>query len=157
MWSILRPPQAGLREHTYRFLQGPRRLQRRSGVFSVRVMKYWNRLLAHLVLSPSVSIFKNSWTVNGPKFFLPRLCTSCPHSLTFFSILLPQTIYIFPYPQSSTSLCDYYWPSWSFLPLINKIKCVLGHQVGTQRPKTLYKFRKYWLKVNPLYPNCVCK
>ncbi len=25
---------------------------------------------------------------------------SCPHSLIFFSILLPQTIYIFPYPQS---------------------------------------------------------
>ncbi len=27
-----------------------------------------------------------------------------------------------PYPQTLTSLCGYYWPSWSFLPLINKIK-----------------------------------
>ncbi len=55
---FLRPPRAGLRGHTYRLLQLPSRLRRRSGVFSVRAVKYWNRLLAHLVLSPSVSIFK---------------------------------------------------------------------------------------------------
>ncbi len=55
---FLRPPQAGLRGHTYRFLQGPSRLRRRSGAFSVRVVKYWNRLPAHLVLAPSVSILK---------------------------------------------------------------------------------------------------
>ncbi len=47
-----------LRGHTYRLLQGPSRLRRRSGTFSFRVLKYWNRLPAHLVLSPSVSIFK---------------------------------------------------------------------------------------------------
>ncbi len=41
-------------------------------------------------------------------------------SLTIFSILPPQTIYDFPYPQSPTSLCGYYWPSWPFLPLINQ-------------------------------------
>ncbi len=44
--------------HAYRLLQGPSRLRRRSGAFSVRVVKYWNRLPAHLVLAPSVSIFK---------------------------------------------------------------------------------------------------
>ncbi len=54
---FLRPPRAGLRGHTYRLLQGPSRLRRRSGAFSVRVVKFWNRLPAHLVLSPSVSIF----------------------------------------------------------------------------------------------------
>ncbi len=53
---FIRPTRAGLRGHTYRLLQGPSRLQRWSGAFSVRVVKYWNRLLA--VLSPSVSIFK---------------------------------------------------------------------------------------------------
>ncbi len=42
---FLRPPRAGLRGHTYRLLQGP-------------VVKYWNRFPAHLVLPPSVSIFK---------------------------------------------------------------------------------------------------
>ncbi len=49
---FLRPPRAGLRGHTYRLLQGPSRLQRMSGAFSVRVVKFWNRLPAHLVLSP---------------------------------------------------------------------------------------------------------
>ncbi len=55
---FLHPPRAGLRGHTYRLLQGPSRLRRRSGAFSVRIVKFWNRLPAHLVLSPSVSIFK---------------------------------------------------------------------------------------------------
>ncbi len=65
---ILRPPRAGLRGHTYRLL--PSRLRRRNGAFSVRVVKYWNRLPVHVVLSPSVlSIFKKQLEVNGPKFW----------------------------------------------------------------------------------------
>ncbi len=55
---FLRPPRAGLRGHTYRLLQGTSRLRRSSGAFSIRIVKFWNRLSAHLVLSPSVSIFK---------------------------------------------------------------------------------------------------
>ncbi len=55
---FIRPPRAGQRGDTCRLLQGPSRLRRRSGYLSVRVVKYWNRLPAHLVLSPSVSIFK---------------------------------------------------------------------------------------------------
>ncbi len=55
---FLRPPRAGLRGHTYRLLQAPSRLRRRSGAFSVRLVKYWNRLPAHLVLAPFISIFK---------------------------------------------------------------------------------------------------
>ncbi len=66
-------------------------------IFSVRVVKYWNRLPAHLVLAPSVAIFKNSWTVIGSKSSLQHLCNVCPHSLTIFSILLPQTVNVFPY------------------------------------------------------------
>ncbi len=41
-----------------------------SGTFSIRFVKYWNKLTAPLVLSPSVSIFKTSWTANGPKSFM---------------------------------------------------------------------------------------
>ncbi len=94
---FLRPPRAGLRGHAYRLLQGPSRLRRRSGAFSVRVVKYWNRFPAHLVLAPSASIFKkNSRTVIGSKSSLQHLCNFCPHSLTIFSILLPETVNVFP-------------------------------------------------------------
>ncbi len=67
---FLRPPPAGLRGHTYRLLQGPSHLRRRSGAFSVRIVKFRNRLPAPLVLSPSVSIFKKQldrrWSVIFP-------------------------------------------------------------------------------------------
>ncbi len=41
---FLGPPRSGLRGHTYRLLKGPSRRRRRSGAFSVRVVKHWNRL-----------------------------------------------------------------------------------------------------------------
>ncbi len=53
-----RLPRADLRGHAYQLLQGSSRLRSRRSAFSVRFMKYWNRLSAHLVLSPSVSTFK---------------------------------------------------------------------------------------------------
>ncbi len=37
---FLFPPRAGLQGHTNQLLQGPSRLRRRSGAFSVRIMKY---------------------------------------------------------------------------------------------------------------------
>ncbi len=49
-----------LRVHTYRLLQEPSRFRRRNGAFSVRVVKYWNRLPALLVMPPSVSVFKKT-------------------------------------------------------------------------------------------------
>ncbi len=36
---FLRPPRAGPRGHAYRLLQGPSRLRRRSGAFSVLAVK----------------------------------------------------------------------------------------------------------------------
>ncbi len=66
---FLRPPRAGLLEHTYRLLQGPSRLRQGSGAFSVRVVKYWNRLPAHLVLAPSVSIFKKQLDLHWFEIF----------------------------------------------------------------------------------------
>ncbi len=53
---------------------------------------------------------KNRWTVNSPQFFLQHLCNFRPNSLTIFSILLFQTICVFPCPQSPTSLCGPYLP-----------------------------------------------
>ncbi len=43
---FLRPPRAGLRGHTYRLLQGPSRLRRRSGAFSVRIVAVIGTLLS---------------------------------------------------------------------------------------------------------------
>ncbi len=60
---FLHPPRAGLRGHIYRLLQGPSRLRRRSSAFSVRIVKFWNGLPAHLVLAPSVSIFIKTMTI----------------------------------------------------------------------------------------------
>ncbi len=68
---FLRPTRAGLRGDTYRLLLGPSRLRRRSGAFSVRVVKYWNRLPAHLVLAPSVSIFKKQLDRHWFEIFPP--------------------------------------------------------------------------------------
>ncbi len=55
---FLCPLRAGLRGHTYRLQQGSSRLRRRRGAFSVRIVKFWNRLSARLILSPPVFIFK---------------------------------------------------------------------------------------------------
>ncbi len=93
---FLRLPRAGLRGHAYRLLQGPSRLRRRSRVFSVRVVKYWNRLPAHLVLAPSVSIFKKQLDRHWFEIFPAAPVYFSPHSLTIFSILLPQTVNVFP-------------------------------------------------------------
>ncbi len=55
--------------HTFRLLQGPSRLRRRSCAFSVRIVKFWNRLPAHLVLAPSVSISKKQLDRHWSKIF----------------------------------------------------------------------------------------
>ncbi len=92
---FIRPPRAGLRGHTYRLLQGPSRLRRRSGENSVWVVTFWNRLPAHLVLSPSVSIFRKQLDRQRSEIFTSAPVYFCPHSLTIFSKLLPQAIYVF--------------------------------------------------------------
>ncbi len=66
---FLRPSRTGLRGHTYRLLQGPSRLRRRSGAFSVRIVKFWNRLPAHLVWASSVSIFKKQMDRHWSEIF----------------------------------------------------------------------------------------
>ncbi len=98
---VLRPPRAGPRGRTFRLLQGPGRLLRRRGAFSVRVVKCWNGLPAPLVLPLSVSISTKQ-----------QLCNFCSPSLTFFSFLYLQTIYVSL--TTKYCLCGYYWPSWKF-------------------------------------------
>ncbi len=48
----------GLRGHPYKVLQGASHRQRRGLAFSVRVVKYWNKLPASVVTAPSVNVFK---------------------------------------------------------------------------------------------------
>ncbi len=90
--SVHRP---GLRGHTYRLLQRPSRLRRRSGAFSARIVKFWNRLPTHLVLAPSVSMVKKQLDSHWFEIFPAPVYNFCPHSMTIFSILFAQTIYVF--------------------------------------------------------------
>ncbi len=65
---FLRPTPAGLRGHTYRLLQGPSPFRRRSVAFSARVVTFWNRFPAPLVMSLSMSVFnKRGGTVICPE------------------------------------------------------------------------------------------
>ncbi len=108
---FIRPPQAGLREHTYRLLQGPNRLRRRSGSFSVRVVKYWNRLPAHLVLSPSVSIFTKQLDRHWSEIVPAAPVSFLSPFIDNFPFIVSPDYLCFPLPQSPNSLCGYYWPS----------------------------------------------
>ncbi len=70
--------------------------------------------------SGTSSLVTLTCTVNGRKSSLQHLCNFYPHSVTSFSKLISQTIYVFSYPPCPTSLCGYYRPPWTFQPLINK-------------------------------------
>ncbi len=109
---FLRPPRAGLRGYTYLLLQGPSRFRRRSGAFSVRVVKYWNRLPPHLILSSSVSIFKKpldrQWSgifPAAPVLFLSQFID------TFLYTVTPSYL-CFPIPPIPDQLM------WLFLALV---------------------------------------
>ncbi len=55
---FLPPARRGLRGHPYKVLQGASHRRRRTSAFSVRVVKYWNKLPASVVTAPSVNAFK---------------------------------------------------------------------------------------------------
>ncbi len=61
--------------------------------FNIVLLEH-SRFQSDLIMT--YKIFKSE--VSQPKSFLQHLCNFCPHSLTIFSKLLPQTIYVFPYP-----------------------------------------------------------
>ncbi len=110
---FLRPPQAGLRGHTHRLLQGPSRLRRRSRAFSARVVKYRNRLPARLVLSPSESIFKKQLDRQWSEIFpvVPVLILFSFVDIFLYTVT-PEYLR-FPFPKSC--LCGYHWPLCPFL------------------------------------------
>ncbi len=55
---FLPPARRGLRGHPDKVLQGGSHRRRRGSAFSVRVVKYWNKLPASVVTAPSVNVFK---------------------------------------------------------------------------------------------------
>ncbi len=55
---FLPPARRGLRGHPFKVLQGASHRRRRRSAFSVRVVKYWNKLPASIVTVPSVNVFK---------------------------------------------------------------------------------------------------
>ncbi len=55
---FLPPARRGLRGHPFKLVQGASRLRRRGSAFSVRVVKYWNKLPVSVVTAPSVGVFK---------------------------------------------------------------------------------------------------
>ncbi len=54
---FLPPVRRGLRGHPFKVLQGASHRRRRGSAFSVRVVKYWNKLPASVVTAP-VNVFK---------------------------------------------------------------------------------------------------
>ncbi len=67
---FLPPARRGLRGHPFKVLQGAGHRRRRGSAFSVRVVKYWNKLPASVVTAPSVNVFKKRlekvWTEAFP-------------------------------------------------------------------------------------------
>ncbi len=55
---FLPPARRGLRVHPFTVLQGASHRRRRGSAFSVRVVKYWNKLPASVVTARSVNVFK---------------------------------------------------------------------------------------------------
>ncbi len=55
---FLPPARRGLRRHPYKVLKGASNHRRRGSAFSVRVVKYWNKLPASVFTAPSVIFFK---------------------------------------------------------------------------------------------------
>ncbi len=79
------PTHGSLRGHPYKVLQGKTNRQRRGLAFSVRGVKYWNKLPAPIVAPPSVNILKEGRNKCGRRpvpishFWL---ITHLPHFLT---------------------------------------------------------------------------
>ncbi len=78
---FLPPARRGLRGHSYKVLQGASYRRRRGSIFSVWVLKYWNKLPASVVTAPSVNGFKKRlekvWTEIFPH--LPHWLNTHPH------------------------------------------------------------------------------
>ncbi len=66
---FLPPARRGLRGHPYKLLQCASHRRRRESAFSVKVVKYRNRLPSSAVIAPSVNISRKGWRKFGQMFF----------------------------------------------------------------------------------------
>ncbi len=90
------PAQRGLRGHPYKVLHGESHRRRRRSAFSVRVVKYWNKLPASAITASSVNVFKEWLEQVWTEVFLHLLHRLDTHPLTvFISICYPTPCYIY--------------------------------------------------------------
>ncbi len=66
---FLPPTWRGLRGHPFKVLEGASHRRRRLSAFSVRVVKYWNRLLPSVVTAPSLRYSRKGWIKFGQRSF----------------------------------------------------------------------------------------
>ncbi len=76
--------RSGLRGHPFKVFQGASHRRRRESAFSVRVVKYCNKLPASVATAPSVNVFKkrleNVWTEVFTHLPIGWTLTNNPHS-----------------------------------------------------------------------------
>ncbi len=126
---LLFPPRPGMSGHTYRILQGPSRLRRGRGAFSVCVVIYWNRLAASTGLSQPVLVFKtpldNNWSVIFPEF--PVYCVISfvkPLNSSFTLIVTPRILMILLF-KNYRSFCVCIWLLLALAANLSINKCGL--------------------------------
>ncbi len=80
---FLPPAGRGLRGHLYKVLQCANHSRNGGSAFSVRVVKYWNKLPVSIVTSPSVNVFPTPslLPVYHPLTALISLCYPTPCSI----------------------------------------------------------------------------
>ncbi len=102
---FLPPVRRGLKGHPFKVLQGASRRRRRGSAFSVRVVKYWNKLPASVVAAPSVYVFKKrlevwtevfphppkDWTLTPPRCPTPPPSPPAHHPSTVIMSIGYQT------------------------------------------------------------------
>ncbi len=89
----------GLREHSYKVLQGASHRRSRGSSFSTRALKYWNKLPASVVTAPSVNVFKKRSEKVWTEVF--------PHLLHWQGTNLPIAL-LSPHPTCTPPINSYH-------------------------------------------------
>ncbi len=115
---FLPPARSDPRVHPYKVLRGASHRRMRGSAFSVRVVKYWNKLPALVVTAPSVNVLKKVWTETFShlphwlnrhlSIFLPPPTVPSAHCLLTVIISICYQTPCFRYVVSSGPL----WPTF---------------------------------------------
>ncbi len=106
---ILPPARRDLRGHPYKVLQGASHRRIRGSLFSVWVVKYWNKRPASVVTAPSVKVFQKR---------LEKVWTSPPFPSPLPCIPPINSYHLYMLPNSLLYICGFFSPVVSyFLPL----------------------------------------